>query len=288
MEMTGAEPSAESSAPPPNLLTLAAGRIRWADLLLVNVVPVVLLVVFSLPRPVRAPLVLDYTAPTLLAAFASHYVHTFTWHLLLNLLGYLLLVPTVYLLALTSGRRQEFFVVFTTFLLAFPLVLSGLNLLFVRPGVGMGFSGVLMAFVGYLPAAVYRFAETHLQLPETRTHSIWLFFFGLAVVSLLALPGMYGLALATAAGLAGVLFAFPLLDVLGHQHRFRLRSLLHTAGYAELAGLGVVLFFGYPLVALPANLTVEESVVNTYLHVMGYCLGYMVVYVERLLTSGRG
>lgn len=285
MVTAGVDPSADSLTYPPTLVALVEDRLRWFDLLLVNLVPVVLLGVFLLPRSIREQLALDYAAPTLATAFTSHYVHLFIWHLVLNLLGYMLLVSVAYFLALTSGRRQEFFVVFVTFLFAFPPILSGFNLLFIRPGTSVGFSGVLMAFVGYLPAAIYRYAETHLQLPETRNHSSWLFFFGLAFVSVLALPGVYGLALATAGVLAGVLFVLPLLDSIGQQHAFRLQNFVNTAGYAELAGIGVLLFFGYPLVALPANLAVEGGVVNTYIHVLGYSLGYMVVYVERLVTS---
>lgn len=288
MVTAGVDPSTESPTHPPTLVALVEERLRWLDLLLINLVPVVLLGVFLFPHPVRERLALDYAAPTLATAFTSHYVHLFFWHLVLNLLGYMLLVPVAYFLALTSGRRQEFFVVFVTFLLIFPLVLSGFNLLFVRPGISVGFSGVLMAFVGYLPAVIYRYAETHLQLPKTRNHSSWLFFFGLSFVSILALPGFYGLALATAGVLAGVLFVLPLLDSIGQQHAFRLQDFVNTAGYAELAGVGLLLFFGYPLVALPANIAVEGGVVNTYIHVLGYSLGYMVVYVERLVTSVYG
>jgi hypothetical protein len=246
------------------------------------VVPVALLAAYALPFGVKRSLALDHAAPTLLTAFASHFVHLSATHLVTNLAGYLLVVPTGYALAVASGRRRQFFVVFTVFLLSFPFLLSGLNLLFPRPTIGVGVSGVLLAFVGYLPFAFMQFVGTHFEGDFDAEQSHWLFFFGLAVVAAIAAPGIYGLGLAAAATLAGVLYLLPVVEMVDRPQVASWRSTLAVSGYAELTLLGGLVFFTYPFVAFPTDLVLTSGVVNVYTHALGFCLGYITTYVTAL------
>lgn len=244
------------------------------DLLVLAFVPLTFIAAFALPASAKQGLMFVYTNPTLLAAFANHFVHLSVTHLLGNLIGYGLVVPTAYLLSVVSGQRRQFFIVFATFLLALPFALSALNLVFVRPRIGIGASGLIMAFVGYLPVPLTAFARSRLGVPASPTQSSGLFFLGLALVAYVAAPATYGMPLAVAAGLAGVLFLLPVIEETTTE-----AVSLPGAGYTEVAVFGMALFIGYPLVAFPRTVATSGSIVNVYSHVLGFCFGYIVTYV---------
>lgn len=263
---------------------LAEVRERGAplDAVALALVPLALVGAYALPPSTKRSLAFAYADPTLLAAFANHFVHLSFDHLLVNLVGYGLVVPTAYLLSVASGRRRQFFVAFATFVLAFPFALSALNLAFVRPRVGVGASGLVMAFVGYLPVALSGFAGSRLGVPVDATRSSGPFFLGLAVVAYVAAPAGYGAPLAVAAGLAGVLFLLPVVEDAATAVS---RPTAGPAGYAEVAVLGAALFVGYPLVAFPESVAAGGDVVNVYSHALGFCLGYIVTYVGVLVGA---
>lgn len=269
----------------PTLLGVVSRRVRYGDLLLLAVVPLVLLVAYSLPLSTRATLALAYDDPTVLAVYGSHYVHLTRWHLLGNLAGYLLVVPTAYVLSVGANRRRQFFVVFAAFVIAVPLALSALNLLFARPRIGVGFSGILLAFVGYLPVALLGVADQRLGLPVDRLRSQWLFFLGLAIIAYVSGPQLLGAAIAAAAILASVLFLLPIVDDWNATHYDRLRHALGRAGTVELLLVGALVFVGYLFVAFPGEVTRDGALVNVYSHVLGYSLGYVTTYLA-VLSGG--
>lgn len=258
-------------------------RAVWWDVLLLAVVPVALLAGYALPPAIKWTLAFDYTEPTLLAAYASYFVHFSQSHLLGNLLGYLLVVPTAYVLSVASDQRHQFLVVFTVFLLAFPFALSGLNLAIPRSHTAVGFSAIIMAFVGYLPIGLLGVTEQRFSAPLTQRQSHWVFFFGLALVGYLGAPGVLGRALAAAAVLAGVLFLLPVLEEFDQPRWAGIRAMLAREGDAELLLLGGVVFVAYPFVAFPSDATVSGGLVNLYAHALGFCLGYITTYVTVLV-----
>lgn len=257
-------------------------RVTRTDVASLLAVPLVLVGVYLLPGSLKWRLAFEYTSPTVLTAFTSHYLHLSAEHLLLNLLGYALVVPTGYLLSLSSDRRLEFTAAFWSYLLAFPFLLSGLNLLFPRAAVGVGFSGVLMAFVGYLPFVLLDSIGGQLDAPVGARHSSWLFFFGLGLVAYVAVPGLYGLALATAAVLGGVRYLLPVLEAIDRHNLRSLRVRLSVSGYSELVVFAGVLFLAYPFVAFPQRPVAAGVTLNVYSHALGFCLGYIVTYVTHL------
>ncbi|WP_255196764.1 hypothetical protein [Halorarius litoreus] len=259
--------------------------VRRTDALVLLTVPLVLLAVFALPASTRQGLALAYDAPTVLSAYTSHFVHLSAGHLRVNLMGYLLVVPTAYVLSVAAGRRRQFFVVFTAFVVAFPLALSALNLVFARPRLGVGFSGILLAFVGYLPVAILGMAGQQLHAPVDRVRSQWLFFFGLALIALVSGPRLYGTAIAAAALLAGVLFLLPVVEDWGDAHHGRIRRAVGSAGTVELLLVGALVFVGYLFVAFPTEVSADGTVVNIYSHVLGYALGYVATYLA-VLSGG--
>lgn len=252
-----------------------------ADVALVGSVPAVLLLAFFLPRSVKWRLALDYANPTLVTAFTSHFVHFSARHVLVNLLGGTIVVATGYLLSVLSGRRQQFLVAFACFVFAFPFVLSGLNLLFVRPTVGVGFSGVVLAFVGYLGVALMDFVGEQYDAAVGGLRSAWLFFLALALIAF-DLP-VYGPLLSLAALVASVALLRDLVAPLDCE-RFR-RGGSAVDGSGELIALGLLAFLVYPTVSVPTDPTTPNGVVNVYSHVLGFCLGYIATYVMVVLDG---
>ncbi|WP_435126803.1 hypothetical protein [Halobaculum sp. D14] len=293
-----------------------AHRVRPADVLVVAGVPAVLLAVFALPRPTKLSYALAYAEPTLPAMYASHFVHLSVGHLASNLLVYLAVVPVALALSARSGRRRLFFVTFVAVLVAFPWALSALNMLFPRHSIGYGFSGLNMAFLGFLPHAITwavadcvdgapgdvdadadadegAYATTDTDAPVSGAAvaavadaSPALFFVGTAVVSFWAVP------LSTASAAAGVASVVA-VAVYG-------RAVLRSAGGAiadtvvapagtgdgyggvvlVAAALSVLLLFP----AFPAVSPGDGTVLNVFTHLLGYCFGYIVPFVAFRLT----
>jgi len=248
-------------------------------------VPLLLVAVFALPEPLRRSYVFDYTDPTLVTAAVSPFVHIEVSHLLVNLVGYAIIVPLVYALSVLSGRRRGFWIVFVTFVLVFPPILSYLNLAVPRPTYGVGFSGVILAFVGYLPIAIADYVETHLGVGPREMVAPMTFFLGLALIAILSvqsvvpsnatvLLGTAGLVVATL--LCALLFWIAALDE--GRFRPRARATAGLPGYFELATAAGILFVGIQFVAFPGDPRVAGGVVNLYVHLLGYALGFISVY----------
>lgn len=267
------------------------GRVRHCgrptDVAGLLVVPAVLLAVGTLPAGVRASYAFDYTDPSLLTAFTAHYVHFSATHLLANVATYLLVAPLGYTLAVASGRRRQFLIAATTFLVAFPVVVSLLNLAVPRPGISAGFSAINAAFVGYvafaLPGYVGRFgpADTELRPP-------WLFFFALAGIALVAVPTTVRVqAVALAAALSGILFLLR-ADEAGADRLVALRHWVRSPGGLELGLSGVAVLAVYPFIAFPSSPVIDGAIVNLYAHLLGFALGFMATYVTALVRSANG
>lgn len=254
----------------------------YEDWVAIALIPLLLAAVFTLPEATKETLALAYDDPTPVSAYASHFVHFDLEHLLINVVGYLLVVPTGYVLSVIGGRRRQFFVVFVAFVIGLPLTLSALNLIFSRPGVGVGFSGILMAFVGYLPVGILAVVGQRLRIPVGRLQSQWLFFLGLGVISLVSGPQPFNWAIAGAAGLAGVLFLIPVVEDWESGHRRQLRNALDRTRNIEALLAGLVVFLGYLFVAFPGDTTGDGTVINVYSHLLGYSLGYVTTYLTDL------
>lgn len=264
-------------------LRVQLGRLtRPSDVLLLLAVPVVLVGVYSLPVELKRSLAFDYTQPTLATALTAHYVHLEATHLAGNLLSYGVLVAACYPLAVLAGHRRLFRVVAVTYLLAFPFVLSGLNLSVPRAAVGYGFSGVNMAFAGFLPLALTLYARARLTSAVRLRHAPGLFLAGVAVVPLLVLPlTRVTLVLVAATGVAMVGYAWTTLhDYRGSEADVPavFVALCRRPGWSDLFVLGLVLFVAYPLVGYPGELVDDGVVVNVYAHFLGFCLSFIGPY----------
>ena len=258
-------------------------RLSLLDVAAVVLVPAVLVAVFLLPAGARREFALLYAEPTLRTLYTAHFVHLSFPHLAANLLVYLLVVPFSVVVSVRSGRRRRFYVVALVVLGIFPVVLSGLNVLFPRPRLGMGFSGLNLAFVGYLPHVLAdQFEAERPEWDELRAALLALaFFVGTAIVTLRVIGSVrgapqVGVAWLLAAGLGSLAAATALTRPVV--------SYLRSQGFAggtipPVSALGCLLFVLVMVVGFPEVSPDGGSVVNLFLHLLGNSLGYLVPYV---------
>ena len=268
-------------------------QLRLFDVVLVLTLPLFIGLGYSLPLSVRESLVFNYTNPTPLAAFASAFIHFEIGHLTTNIGLYVLVVPILYILSALSGRQQQFRVFVFTALLVFPPVLSYLNLSIVRPSVTFGASGVIMAFVGYLPLALSEYLDTNFDIGPVSVFAPALFFASLGPISVLSLQsvllqnptvllGTAGLVLATVLSTAlYVLIVYEQTD----DARTKLRFAMQATGHIDLIVLTVLLLSFALIIAFPANPQVDNGVLNLYEHFLGYALGFMTPYIPNALMT---
>jgi len=237
--------------------------------------PAVAVAVYALPAETRRGLAFAYREPTPLTAYTAHVVHFEAAHLVANLLGYALLVGAGYALALLAGRRRLFRATAATYALAFPPVLSALNLAVPRNAIGYGLSGLNMAFAGAVGVFLVAHARRRIDRRVRVRHAPGAFFAAATVVSLIALP--------VGPVTAGVAAASATLAAVYAVAAWRDRSPRPaggpaSAGDVDVCLLAAVTFVGYPVVGFPAP-AAEGAVINRYVHLLGFCLGFIVPYV---------
>lgn len=259
--------------------------VRLVDVACILAVPAALLAVFSMPLAVRQEYVFSYTDPSVVTAFTAAYVHLELSHLLTNLGVYALVVPAVYLLSVLGGTRRRFLVAFVTFVVAFPAVLSVLNLAIARPAIGYGFSGVVMAFFGFLPIALAGHVNRRFDVDSELDLAGVLFFAGMVIIAILSPASLVTYGLAAAAGLAALLYGLPMLDGRTGLGR-NVRAASGAAGHFELSVAALVAFLAFPFVAFPASPADGAAIVNVYVHLLGYALGFMATYVTVQAVRG--
>jgi hypothetical protein len=256
------------------------------DILLLLSLPAVLVLVYMSPVGLRESLVFDYTEPTLLTAFASVFIHLDKVHLLVNLGVYGLIIPVLFVLSVVNRNRRRFYTAFVTFLLAFPFVLSYLNLAFFRPSVAFGFSGVAMAFVGYLPFALANYLDGVFDVGPASQVAPMLFLLSLICIAVLSVwsapPASRPVVLSTVvsvlvATLSVLLYALAVYKR-SSELQSKLRTVLRTPGYFELAVIATVLIFAIQFVAFPRDPSLEHGVLNLYVHFIGYSFGFLVIF----------
>lgn len=240
-------------------------------------VPGVLLAVFRLPVATRRALAFSYSEPTVPTAFTANYVHLTVPHLLSNLAGYLLVAGVGYLLAVSNRHRTRFLTALAVILVVFPVPLSYLNLAFQRPGISLGFSGLNMALVGVVLVEFASYLETQFTSHFGVENAPAFFFVVMAFVALPYADMDWGFALtAVTTGLA-VAYIAPFLS--SYQPSLgRIRTGIGKQGYLELLLAVGILAPGFVVTAFPQNPVVESGIVNVYIHLVGFCLGFITVY----------
>lgn len=258
-------------------------RVGWSrilgETLALLAVPALLVAVFLLPEAIRRAAAFSYADPTLSTAITAHYVHLTVPHLVGNVLGFALLAGTAYGLSVASGRRRLFFLSTLTFLFAFPVALSGLNLAIPRDAIGYGFSGINMAFFGYVAVLLPIAVGERLGLTRDR-YLPPVFFLSAGYIALIALPtGTASLGFAAASVAVALPYGRHVRRGSLREARRVVAQILVTPGYGELVAVATVVLAGYPLVGFPA-VSPTGIRVNVYIHFLGYALAFLVVYIS--------
>ena len=259
------------------------------DVVIVLLPAVLFVGIGLLPWEIREQLAFSYTDPDFVAAFAANFVHADTVHLLRNVAAYLLVVPTAYVLSALAGRRQLFYTVFVVVFVAFPFVLSGMNLAVPREGLSVGSSGMTLAFVGYLPVAFAEYVRHRFGVLNAAQRDVagGLFFAGLLAVIPLAIA-------AVQPRLSGVLTVVALLAVVWYGVSLRRSGIDGSTlrgpppGFLEFGVWSVVILFAGLITAFPTDPLSDAGLVNTYTHFLGYTLGFLGSYIVLLLTEPGG
>ncbi|QKY19148.1 hypothetical protein B4589_001680 [Halolamina sp. CBA1230] len=250
--------------------------VRLRDCLVLAVVPAFAVVAFALPVARRESLAFAYRDPSLVTAYTAQFVHFDIAHLAANVLGYVLVAGFGYALAALAGYRRLFGVAAVTYLLAFPPALSWLNLAIPRNAVGYGLSGLNMAFAGLLALVLVAYAGRLDDRVRVR-HAPGLFFAVVALIALLAprnggVPGV-----GAASALVAVGYVVSARRWAAGRSRGGSVPLHRRAGWFDALVLGVVTLFGYQFVGF-ASLAIHDGIVNVYVHLLGFCLGFIVPY----------
>lgn len=257
--------------------------VRRREVASLAVVPAVMLAVSLLPVPVKRSFAFSYVDPSPITAVTAHYVHLSQGHLLANVLGYLVLVTIGYLLAVLAGRRRMFTVSLVVYLLAFPPILSTLNLVVPREAIMYGFSGVNMAIAGLLPLLLTTYVGRRLLGPVRGRDAPALFFLVMALVAVIAIPRQpVTLLVAIGSGLAALAYAADLYERFHDSPDGDRGASIgdgSTRGWLELAVVGGIIAVGYPLIGFPSDPSGAGLVVNVYVHALGYSLAFIVPYV---------
>jgi hypothetical protein len=257
---------------------VVADRIRIRDCVALAAIPVALLGVFLLPESSRRSLTFLYASPSLSTAFAAHFVHLRVTHLASNLLGYVVFAGVAYLLAVLADRRRLFGVATATFLLALPPMLSVLNLAFPRRAVVYGFSGVNAAFAGLLALLIPIYARARLSPWVEFRHAPAGFFIVLAVTSAVALPpSTTSRGVALTCGALGAYYVHALET--DRRRGGGAGAAISTRGWLDLLVVAALLCLGFPFVGFGAGVTDSATVSNDYVHLLGFCLGFIGPYV---------
>jgi len=268
-------------------------RVRLFDVLMMATTPVVLLGIHLVPLSVRQGYLFEYTDPSPVTALVSALVHLHWAHLLANLVLYALTVGLVYVLDMLTDRRTRFYRVFVVFVVVFPVVLSYLSLAAVRPAVGFGFSGVVMAFAGYLPVALAEFLEVRLELGSRRLLAPAIMFPSLGLVAVLSLWSVIPENTTVLLGVIGLVAAILLTTGLyliaiydaGSTSLSALSVAVSLPGYGDVAVGSLLLILSPPFVTFPLNPQLANGTLNLYIHLLGYALGFLVTYSHTEFTA---
>lgn len=257
----------------------AATESRWVDLLPITLVPFVLVAVYALPRETLSGLILDTTAPSPLTAYTAHFVHLDWFHLLGNLTVYFPAVGVAYLLCLLGDRRQLFWITVLTLLVVFPFALSAMQLIFPRERLIFGFSGINAGLVGLAAFALTAYLGTNISRRTDERDAPVVLFAVVGLIALLALPARaFRFEIAGASTVLAVVYLGIVLSRDGIPTAAEIRAATDRPGYFELAGAGVGLLVGYPVVAFQDAVVPQGGVVDVYVHLLGFSLAFIVVF----------
>lgn len=250
----------------PNLLTWK--RADWVFFF--AIIPLILLGIYMMPASITGSFNWDPQKATLISAFMSHYTHTNFQHFIGNLSQY---IAIMFLIFCIETKKITFRRASLIILLAFPLLLTASELYLAPKLGGLGFSGLLAAFLGYLPYSTYNYLkEKGIPLKSYFLVLIMLVNFGIMILTwqnitvsqyLMVLAGVLLLAYSGRSGLVA------LVKFLQQQHqKFKTNKALYFVPML-IAVLASVYMLSLAAI-VPQNINQDGQTVNILVHYLGY------------------
>lgn len=249
------------------------------DVALLASVPALLAAIhFLIPLEGRAALAMRYGAAAPTSLLTAAYVHANTTHLLDNVLGYCIVAAFAYGLCLQAGERRWFRATAPFLFVVVPVVVNAGSYLLVvsrRPDVaatGMGFSGVVSGFGGFVLVAVLVYLRT--RYPRDVVVSAGLL---LSLLVFLELDAIY------AGGLRALPVGLALVGVGVAAYGLR-NARVDGADAAVVALVGVALAV-FLANLFPRSAVRGDAVVNVFAHAVGFGLGVGVATLTLRFTA---
>jgi len=216
---------------------------------------------------------------TFLTAFTANYAHIGSRHLIDNLLNFWLTLFAIYPLVAIAGWNRKFRLSMLAYFSLVPFVIAWVTLGALGPLTSQpaaGFSGIVSAFLGFLPVVLFAAAA---RLTDGQIHPAWASvpFFGSLAVAFGIPTGTYfpaNLPVALASGLiavflAGVFWQSQSLLSLARTNR----QLAPDHRLALLIGSTVFVF------GIAGALVFVQPGTNVWGHLAGYIAGFLVPYL---------
>ncbi len=243
--------------------------------LLFATIPLLLLLLFSMPQEVKQDLALDVSNLSPQGIFLSNYVHEDFSHFTQNVFGYYIGMFFVYYFYFLRGRSGLLHSLFPVFVVL-PFLASFLHLVALPTLRNLGYSAIVAAIYGALPVVFLEFAEFRYKLKLNRVWSLWSIFF----INMLLIAGIYGHAYLTL--MVGVFTAvFLYLTIRFVVKNNGIRKIVGGLRVMEkvLLALGLTFSMFGTIMFFPANIVSENEVVNIFSHYVGYVFGFVTFWV---------
>jgi hypothetical protein len=174
--------------------------------------------------------------------------------------------------------------VFAVILIVLPVPLSYLNLAIRRPGVGLGFSGLNMALFGFLVVEFAEYLDQYFTSHFGVENAPAFFFSVTAFVAVPHTDSIWGQSVVAVSVFAAVAYSMAfLLSYCPSIDGFK--ETVNKQGYFELLLVAGALSPAFVTIAFPRNPTTESGIVNIYIHLVGFCIGFIAVYIWVLLST---
>jgi hypothetical protein len=268
--MSHRDPHAADTNPLHELRSIATATIECSTptqrVLAFGLIPVILLIVGSLPLSQQSEWALQINNPTLAQLYLSNFVHSDIPHLSNNIVGFLLTMGILFPLATLTKRQWVLATLSVLVLTVGPFVVS-LYTVDVLAGTEaetvVGFSGVNSAFVGMLPLFIALFVNDKIRTIGITIGATGLMGLELGVVLWIAGLHRWSVFLLAIAGSVALILA-----VHGHSgegyvpRKYEIHQLV----------IAVILF-----IALPVTLIVNvDPGTNVYGHIIGLAGGFLL------------
>lgn len=250
----------------PNLLTWK--RTDW--MFFFGIMPIVLLAIYLLPASITNSFNWDPQNANLVSAFMSHYTHTNFQHFIGNLIQYIVIA---FLIFCIETKKTAFRRISLIILIVFPFLLTASQMYLAPKLGGLGFSGLLAAFLGYLPFSAYNYLkEKGVPLKSYFLVLIMLVNFGIMILTwqniaisqyLMVLIGVLLLVYSDRSGLVA------LAKFTRQQHqKFKSDKAMYSIPML-IAVLASVYMFSLAAI-VPQNINQGGQTINILVHYLGY------------------